>query len=85
MEHIVQTMSLPGAALVVAHGYDLPRIESVPGDRFQFSFNDPTGKVAALLETYFVGASVSARDYYRGLQDLRYAINRAKHTNGGDK
>jgi hypothetical protein len=72
-----KTMSLPGAAFVMAHGYHLPQIELNKG-RFDFCWPDPDGKVDQLLSEYRDGDSTVARDYYRSLQDIRFAINRAK-------
>lgn len=72
----METMSLPGAAFVVAHGVKMPRVEDAMG-RSKFVFEDDP-RVQRLLEDYRDGESVSGRDYYRALQDIRVAINRTK-------
>jgi len=67
---------------VVASGHDLPRMETLGSDRFEFLFDhDTDGEIALLIRDYFKGASLPGRDFYRALQDIRGAINRAK--NGG--
>jgi hypothetical protein len=73
-----RTMSLPGAAFLVASGFQLLRVEVASGLRFEFVFPDPSGEVEKTLDGYFSGASVPARDFYRSLQDVRFAVNRAK-------
>jgi hypothetical protein len=82
MEHITSTTYLPAAAFAVAHGNPLPRLKAIgsDGSRFEFFFDsDPDDEIASLIRDYFKGASVPGVEFFRALQDLRFAINRAKH------
>jgi hypothetical protein len=73
------TTSLPAAAFAVAHGVKLPRLEPIGPDRFQFSFDDDAeGIVPDRIHDYFSGASVSGREFFRALSDIRGAIRRTK-------
>lgn len=73
-----RTSSLPAGAFAVAHGHNLPRLELIGPDHFGLVFADPDGQVAKLIDNYFHGAAVSARDFYSALRDVRLTINRAK-------
>jgi hypothetical protein len=73
-----RTSSLPASAFVLAHTHNQPRLELVGPDHFGLVFDDPDGQVAKLIDNYFHGATVSARDFYSALRDVRLAINRAK-------
>jgi hypothetical protein len=73
-----RTSSLPAGAFAVAHGHNLPRLELVGPDHFGLVFDDPDGQIAKLIDNYFRGATVPARDFYSALRDVRLAINRAK-------
>ena len=74
-----RTTSMPGAAYVVCKGHGLPHIEKgADPQHFALLFD---GDVEELLSEYWGGASVPARDFYRALQDIRFAVNRVK--NGG--
>jgi hypothetical protein len=76
--------SLPAAAYLVAKGAKLIRCEPLgePG-RVSFIFDDPQSIVAATAASFFTGESVAARDFYRALQDVRWAVNRALNSKGG--
>lgn len=74
---ITKTTSMPAAAFVVAHGWPMPEFEQTSPGRFTFVFRNAT----KLLQGYFSGETVAARDFYRALQEIRFAVNRAK--NGG--
>jgi len=74
----IRTSSLPAGAFAVAHGHKLPRLETVGPNHFGLVFEDPDGEVAKLIDNYFHGARVSARDFYAALRDIRLEINRAK-------
>jgi hypothetical protein len=73
-----RTASLPAGAFAVAHGQPLPRLESISPNHFGLLFDDPDGQALKLIDNYFHGAAVPARDFYAALRDLRLAINRAK-------
>jgi len=73
-----RTSSLPASAFAVAHGQRIPRLEQIGPAHFQLCFDDPEGQAAKLIDNYFHGATVSARDFYSALRDLRLAINKAK-------
>jgi hypothetical protein len=73
-EKVFRTGSLPAAAFIVASGYRIPHFEEA-SDRAVFVFPDPHGTAAQVLDDYINGEKVSARDYYRALQDIRYAMN----------
>jgi hypothetical protein len=67
--------SLPAAAYAVAKGARLLRCELSQPGRVDFIFEDPQSNLIATARDFFTGANVSARDYYRALQDVRHAVN----------
>ena len=76
------TTSLPAAAFAMAHGSPLPRLvpSNTAGTHFGFVWdNDPDGEIGFLFKDYFKGESISGRDFFRTLQDLRGAINCTKN------
>jgi hypothetical protein len=80
METVFRTSSMPAAAHAVACGAKLPRFEpTLDPQRFHLCFDDPDGEVSRLHNDYFLGVSTPSRDFYRALQDVRFAVNRAKH------
>ncbi len=82
MGHVTSTTSLPAAAFAVAHGNPLPRLEAIGTDRSRFEFffdNDPDGEISCLIRDYFKGEPAPGREFFRAVQDLRFAINRIKH------
>jgi hypothetical protein len=84
----ISTASIPAAALVVAHGYKLSRLEEAGRGRYSFVFNDEDGNVARLIVAYTNGAGApKANEFYWALQDLRTAVNRVKNNypGGGGK
>ena len=69
--------SLPSAAYALAKGAKLLRCEPDQPGRVSFVFEDPQSNVSATAREFFTGSEVSARDYYRALQDIRLSTNRA--------
>ena len=74
MESIVK--SLPAAAFCLSHGCKLLRCEPVERGRVDFIFDDPQSSVAEMVTQFFVGGSVSGRDFYRAVMDVRFAAKR---------
>jgi len=75
--------SLPAAAYAIAKGAKFLRCEAGTPGRAEFIFDDPHANVTATARDFFLGCEVSARDYYRALQDVRWAVNRVLRPNGG--
>lgn len=75
--------SLPAAAYAIAKGAKLLRCEPSQPGRVDFILEDPLYNVATTARDFFTGAEVSARDYYRALQDVRLAVNRFFGDKGG--
>jgi hypothetical protein len=75
--------SLPAAAFVLAKGAKLLRCESGGSDRVEFIFDDPQSSIESTAREFFSGESAPARDFYRALQDVRFAVNRTLSRKGG--
>ena len=79
MKGVFRTSSMPAAAHAVACGARMPQVEQTADpQRCQLCFEDPDGAVQRSISEYFGGGAVSSRDFYRALQDVRFAINRSK-------
>ena len=72
-----KVISLPAAAYALAKGAKFLRCEPSQPGRVDFVFEDPQGDVATIAKGFYQGASLPARDYYRALQDIRFAVNHA--------
>jgi hypothetical protein len=69
--------SLPAAAYAIAKGATLLRCEPSQPGRVDFILDDPHSDVTTTAREFFTGGAISARDYYRALQDARFAVNRS--------
>lgn len=73
--------SLPATAYAIATGAKLLRCEAIQPNRADFILETDLDS-AEITREFFTGAEVSARDYYRALQDVRFAVKRL-FGNGG--
>jgi hypothetical protein len=71
---IYRTRNLQVSAFIVARGTRLLRCEQTGPQQCDFLFSDPDGSIAALVETYWSGATCKAIGFYRALLDLKNTV-----------